>query len=300
MNSILPIFIIFVPAVLYAFGNVWESRAMNGIFKSVPATFFYASFSVMIFSIPILLMTGQLKAIPFEVFALVAIEASFGAATMVIFYHAIKIIYISVSQALFGAGAAVIPFLGMWIFGEYMNTASMLGFFIITISGILASIDNLSRPKLNRGFFLMILVVIFFYAHLLIEKEIVSRVGWANSAFYHELMFMIFIIMMLAVPKIKESVRENFEAYRNNLIPFLVYGLFGAIAMMSEHYVLGEVPIALKEGVAGTQPFFVLMFAWVLAKVGLGGAREGLSRRAVVKKVFFFAIMFAGLVMLLT
>ena len=299
MNAIIPIFIIFIPPILYAFCNVWESRAMNGVFKSVPVTYFYAIFSVMLFSIPILVMSGQLTVIPADMLALSAAEAVLSVISIIIYYHAIKLIDVSVSQALYGAGAAVIPFMGMWIFGEYMNAMELAGFFIIIISGIMSSIDDLKRPRLNRGFFLMILATAALYAHILIEKEVVETVGWANSAFYHELMFMLSAALIFMIPKYRAAITVNYSSYKKNLRPFLIYGLFGAIAMMTSHYVVGEVPIALKEGVGGTQPFFVLIFAYILARIGLPGAKEEFTRAKVVQKVVCFAAMFIGLLMLL-
>jgi len=253
----------------------------------------------MLFSIPATLMSGRLTLIPVDMLGLLALAVALSITSLVIYYHAIRLIDISVSQALFGAGAALIPFLGMWIFGEYISFVGISGFFLIVLSGVLTSVDNLKRPRLNKGFFLMILVVLTFYAHLLLEKEVVENIGWANVVFYHEIMFLVPLTFLLLVPKFRKPIIDNYPSFKANIIPFMIYGIFGAVALMTSQYVLGEVPIALKEGIESTQPFFVLMFAWILTKIGLSGAKEEFLRTQITKKMFFFALMLIGLIMLL-
>ena len=299
MNSIIPLFIIFIPPILLAFNNTWNSRAMNGMFQSVAATYFYANLSVMLFSVPLLLIFGNITFIPTDIFMLVLLEVGLSIIAIVTYYHAIRLVDASVSQALYGAGAAAIPFLAMWIWGENIGWIGILGFLLIIASGVAASVDNLKQPRLNRGFFMILAVAALFNMSLLLEKTVVSVVGWSNSAFYHELIFVAVMPIFLSIPGLRRAAVTSLPAYKKNFPLFMVYGLFGAIALMTSHYVIGEVPLALKEGIAGTQPFFIMVFAWIFARFGISGAKEEFSKKKIIQKSVFFLTMLIGLIMLL-
>ncbi|MDR1826178.1 MAG: hypothetical protein LBQ49_00625 [Rickettsiales bacterium] len=292
-----PIAIMFTQPLASAFCDVWCSRLMNNVFRGLIAPLFYAQVANLI-AFPLLFIFGLPSAVELTPLCLIALAVAMNLALMALYLYVLRLIDASVTQALWNLGSAAIPFAGAVIFKESLTYAAVAGFFMVLVSSIFVSMDDFKRPRLNKGFWLMMLVALLWSAWVLVNKAAVEMVGWFNTAFYYKMIMFLFIAGFFIWPRGREIARRDFPKFRRNIKPFAVYGLANNIGLFAGIFALGAMPLVLREGISGTQPFFVLMFAWMLSRIGLSGAKEDMRPISVVKKIVCFAMMLSGLVML--
>jgi len=293
----LPVLLTFVQPVFHAFCDVWNSRLMNKVFGGPIITLFFVQATLLVM-IPFLFFFGTPGSIGIEHAALIAGSLVIDIAFMSLYLHALKFIDVSVSQVLWNLGDATIPFLALALFGERISNAVLVGFFMLLAASVFLSADDFRRPRLGRGFWLIMLVAALYSAWLLLNKHIIGQIGWLNMTFYYRIGWVVAATLFFISAYGRKEVRSNWSAYKRNFKPFMLYAFFSNAAFFSQMFALGALPLAVKEGISSTQPFFVLAWAWIFARVGIGGAKEDMSAGSVVKKIICFTLMLIGVILL--
>lgn len=290
----------FLQPVCNSFCDAWCSRLINGVFRggTISPQFYTRLVGLIVF--PLLFVFGFPTVIGFTPIVLILAALILDFLFMAIYLHALKFIDASVSQALWNLGAVAIPFGGAILFGEAVTLAAALGFSMIVASSLLLDIKDFRRPRLSKGFWLMMLVSALFSAWVLLNKALVDMIGWFDTAFYYRLGVS---IVTMAVgffiwPNGRNLIKNDYPAFKKNFWPFIVYGLVGNVGFFAGVFAFGALPLVVREGISSTQPFFVLMFARFFLLVGLSGAKEDLKTISVIKKTVCFTTMLIGLVLL--
>ena len=287
----------FVQPVCHAFCDTWLSTLMNKMFKSRLSTMFYTQI-VTLAVLPLLFFFGMPTGIGFAPAALLALAIAMDVFLLLLYYYALKFVDASVSQALWNFGDAATPFMGMVLFGEYFSPYAAVGFLMIIAASIFVAVDDFKRPRLGKGFWLMLLVAFIFSGWVLLIKAITGEIGWVNAAFWNKIGMGAAAFLFLSFPRGRAVISADRPAFKRNIKPFAVYGLFSMLGSFSVMFALGALPLVVREGISGTQPFFVLIFAWLFARIGLGGAREDMKMMPVIKKIVCFTTMLVGLSLL--
>jgi len=125
----------FLPAAIYAAGNMWESHMSNGIFKSYKSSVFYGRLASLTF-LPLLFFIGDgVRTIAWAQFGIIVLMLAIWFVWYAFYFFALRRLDISVSQVVWVIGSATIPFFGALFFGEHVGAVALAGFFITTIAG---------------------------------------------------------------------------------------------------------------------------------------------------------------------
>jgi len=297
----LTIFLAFVQPIFHAFCDVMQSRLVNKVFTGPAVITLWFTQAVLFISVPLLLIFfGTPGSISLTYAALIALALVIDITFMSLYIYVMKIMDISISQAIWNLGGAAVPFLALAIFGERLSNGALLGFFMLVAAVTCLGIEDFKRPKLKfgKGFWLMIIVAALYESWLLLQKYIISQIGWLNMAFYYRLAWLSSVALFFISAYGRKEVLSNWKPFKKNLKHFSLYALASTAGFFSTMFALGALPLAVREGISTTQVFFVLAWAWVFSLLGICGAREDIRPASVVKKVICFSMMTIGLVLL--
>jgi len=68
---------------------------------------------------------------------------------------------------------------------------------------------------------------------------------------------------------------------------------------MTEVFAISELPVTMDKAIHASQPFFGLLFGVIMARVYGRDFGESADRRAILKKMIGFTIIFAGIMTVL-
>ncbi|MDR1027363.1 MAG: hypothetical protein LBL46_03025 [Rickettsiales bacterium] len=289
----------FLPPILFAVGNLWESQISNGVFKYWKSSKFYSAATNMLV-IPLLFLFGDGPRMAWS--AGIMLAAGYVAIQMCwswLYFYALRRIDVSTGQAVWSLGSAVVPVSAATLFGEAVGVGLALGFFLVLAASIIMCVDDFKRPRLGVGFFMMLAVSLMYYGGIMVGKQALQSMSWP-SFFFWILIAEFLVSMTFLIPKKwRAGIVGDFAQYKKNFAMFFGYEFmqFGLFAVFL--FLLATIPVVVKEGVANTQPLFNLAFACLLARFGLKGRiREDLARGAVLRKVVCIFAMIAGCMMM--
>jgi drug/metabolite transporter (DMT)-like permease len=285
----------FLPAAIYAVGNMWESHLSNGIFKSYKSSVFYGRLASLTF-LPLLFFIGDgVRTISWAQFAIIVLMLAIWFVWYAFYFFALRRIDVSVSQVVWVMGSATIPFFASLFFGEHVGAAALAGFFITTIAGGGLCID-FKKIRMTDGFWLMIVSVAGFYVNILIQKHLLLSMDWRTLMFYQETTGFALTALLFMIPAAaRRGVVGEYKNFMRNIWGFLGYEGLIFVAIAASLFLLAAIPITIKEGIGNTQPLFGLLTVWLLAKLGAKGAiKEDLGHTAMIKKIVCSAAIVFG------
>jgi uncharacterized membrane protein len=179
---------------------------------------------------------------------------------------------------------------------EILTPFQILGALIIIFSAVGLSINFREKIRFNKSiFWSMMLSAVLVSIGALLFKSVALQEGFWVSMFWQVLSSAVTGFSLFFFSKFRQ---EFFRIVKQGGVKFLSIGMFseslGIIGDLSISFATLLAPIALVQVVNGAQPFFIFLFGvlltWFFPKV----AKEDLSRKILMQKILFIAIMFAG------
>lgn len=217
-----------------------------------------------------------------------------------VFFRALHRIDTSVTNIAWGMLAVLLSVAGMILFGEAWSPWQSAGVALLFCGAALLSLWG--KHLDGGGFGLLLLLAALYFPFYLAQKAALVAGESVLVAFFWPLLGREILAgaMPLVIPAWR---REVIQVFRRQTAAFpLLNGIvvmlfFAGTFLTASAYASG--PLSLVSVIGNAQPFFVLLFAWVLwTWFRERAARELLTAQAVSVKIISFLVVFAGLALL--
>jgi drug/metabolite transporter (DMT)-like permease len=217
------------------------------------------------------------------------------------FFHVIDRLDISVTNAAWAVMAVFLSLTGFLFFGEHWSLIQAAGAGLI-LGGVCVLSFGPGDVSVMRTILLLAGLGLLSSPFYITQKAAFAAGQTFLPVFFWTLLGRetLACIVAFSVPRFRRRLLSRllgsgWSFYGLNALVTLLFigGIFGAAAA----YVTG--PLSLVGVLANTQPFFVILLAWLTAFLRPGrGPKELLSRQSVTRKVLSFGIVFLGLALL--
>ncbi|HLD18270.1 MAG TPA: EamA family transporter [Patescibacteria group bacterium] len=215
------------------------------------------------------------------------------------YYRALQEEDTSVVAALFALGKIFVPILAFLFVGERLEPLQYVGFFVIVAASVALSLRSWSDLHLNAALGFMLLVSFFLAWEAVGFKFLFEHgVGWGTAVAGQSVFAIAWVLLLLVVPGIRRGMTESWRSFRPAAPFFVVEEFLTFAGSAASTYAFFLVPITFVTSVGSFQPFFVLFYAIVFRKKLSGFFKEAIDRTSLVRKLFFFFVMFAGIVLM--
>ncbi len=220
-------------------------------------------------------------------------------------FEAVEDFEVSKVSATLGALQPILIFFISWaIFGcQELSKSAVFAFLLLIIGSMLISFDK--RPQLTSRYLKLIFFSAFFYAlDYVLLKLIYTNAHFLSAFVFKSLMLFVFVWIFMIK---KENRKIIFAAKRKSKkglmlrIIFLATQTIGAAANILQSFAISLVPIAflpIANSLKGLQFVFLFLLTALISVFFPKILKEGLSRRALARKLASIFIIVIGLAFL--
>lgn len=287
----------FVASALWAMANVLDSMVVKR-YPANPLTLMWCSGFWKLLILGVLPLMGDIRtnwAVP-----LLALGALFYVGG-ILYYHVLKHIDASITQASWAIEAILLSIAGFLIFHETWTAFQTLGALLIIGAVFLLTYWH-KHVSIVRTFLLLSLLALCFAPEEMLKKAAILAgeepfpvfywAMWGNAA------------LSFLAPALFRRFRRDAQEFlsRSNAVMHAAFASgnllsFLAFFLLALAYQSG--PLSLVSIASSGQPFFVILFAWITTQILPRYApRELLTAQSIGVKVLSFAIATAGLSLL--
>lgn len=292
-NYLVGIILAFFGPMLHAWSNIIDNHFSNKIFKRLEPMIFFSQV-VGLFFLPIIIFFDPPHFISIKAAGIILIIALIEVFYLFPYYYSLRHTDTSVVASLFSLGKLFIPLSAFLFINEKLSVNQYLGFFVLTLSSVILSVDFKKR-KLNRAFVLMFIVSILLSIESVLLKYLYQAgMSWGSSIFWLTTFQFLIGSCFFLNPK---NVKELPTAFRNIKSVgklFLLTEILSWIGVLTANYALYLIPVSVAKGISSTQPVFVLIYALLFAKFSPSMFKEYLGKDGVYKKVILFILTIIG------
>ncbi|PIT86407.1 MAG: hypothetical protein COU33_03375, partial [Candidatus Magasanikbacteria bacterium CG10_big_fil_rev_8_21_14_0_10_43_6] len=128
-------------------------------------------------------------------------------------------------------------------------------------------------------------------------KYVIIETDWITGFTYGTLFSLVFVMLVPLIPKYRRIIGTEFSSYRQGckLLIASEFLTFGANAIYI--YAMSLTAVSLVNAIDSFQPFFVLLYAFVVAKYIPEFFKENITPANILKKFLFFGCMVLGVLL---
>lgn len=290
------ILIAFLSPLLHGASCIVDSHISNNLFKNYTSIVFYNTL-INILVLPFLLCFAFPQALNWAVFPFVLGVAAIEVFYQIPYYSALRKIDTSVTVALFSLSKVFIPLLAWLIVDEKLNFGQYVGFSIIIISSLVLNIENPRKIKINKAFYLMLLVSFVLVLETVIYKKIMLQLNWISALFYTTLFSSIMAYCFLLILSRRRILCHDFGIYKKQIRYFLINEVFYQAGELPSVFALSLLPVMVSEGINATQPLFTLLIGVILTRFYVCEFKEDADKHHICKKLICFAFLILGVIL---
>ena len=283
--------------VLHAWGNILDNYFSNKIFTRLTTLIFIATSTDVIF-LPIVFLLDPPHLVSVSLVPVVIVIALIGVFNQYPYYWALRHEDTSVVVALFALGEIAVPILAFFLVGEHIAPIQYAGFFIVVFSSIVLTLD-VRKLRFNRAFFLMLFVSVLLALQLVLFKYLYTHgTSWGTATVWVWCVEFLLALFVVVLPHNIGHLKESVQKIWNYRGLFLFSEFLTWTGKAAGRYALFLLPATVLEGITGTQPLFVLIYALLFARMKPEFFKEALEVRDVSKKVVLFILIIAGVILI--
>lgn len=296
-NYFIGILVAFIEPILHAWANIIDNYFSNKLFQKIePLIFFSSIVGLCILPIIILIDPPHFLSLKFAIiiFAISLIEVLY----LFPYYYSLRHADTSVVAALFSLGKLFVPLFAYLLINEKLSSHQYVGFLILTLSGIILSVD-FKKMTLNKAFILMAIVsVLLAIQSVLLKYVYQAGMSWGSSIFWMTLFQFLIASCLFFQPKNFNELSSSIAKIRSAGKLLLLMELLSYGGTLGSSYALYLIPVSIAKGVASTQPVFVLIYALLFAKFAPKLFKEYLGKDGIIKKIILFILTIIGVWMI--
>lgn len=287
----------FTSPILHAWANILDNHLSNKLFAKIEPLIFFSSIIGMCI-LPIIIFISPPHFISIKFAGIIFIVSLIEVVYLFPYYYALRHADTSIVASLFSLGKLFVPILAYLFISEKLSLHQYIGFFILTLSGIILSID-FKKMALNKAFVLMSVVSIILAVQSILLKYVYEAgMGYGTSIFWMTL-FQFFIAFCLIIkPGNFRELLKSKNQIRSAGKLLLLMEVLSYVGSLGSYYALFLIPVTIAKGIGSTQPLFVLIYALIFSKFYPNFFREYLGKDGVLKKVTLFVLTIVGMLLI--
>lgn len=291
------ILIAFFSPFLEAVSTLLEGFLSNRIFKRQTTIIFYISLMNAVF-VPLVMFFGFPSLPTKQTIWLYILLGIIDFSWLYPYFSALKVIDTSIVAALFSLGQVTVPILSFFMLGEILNLHQYIGFMIIIMSAVALSLKTSKIPKLNKAFWYMVLVSILLSFRIVLIKYIVNiDKNWINIVIFPNLVSGVLPFSFLFVKKYRKDIIKNFPPYLHKFKFFALNEFICFLGMACSVFGLSKLSPVYTSSIEATQPIFLLTISGLLFYFYNISLKEKITYQVLLKKLYCFASILLGVML---
>jgi len=286
----------FISPATHSLSNIFDAYIVGNLFKKVATSIFFSNIT-NIFGLLILLATGQVYLPAQQTLLFAALAGIIGVAYLFPYYAALRETDTSVVAALFSLERVFIPVWAYLFIGEVVEPIQYAGLGIIIVTTVILNLQDPKKIKLNKAFWLMLLSAVILSFQGVLYKKVLQDTNWTSAAFWCFFIAFVVRLAMILFKTMRQDIVADFPRYKANFGKFCLISVTDQLGTLAPIYALSIIPVLVETSISATQPIFVVIYGFILAKLFGDRFKENLNRKDIIRKLICFTIIGIGVVL---
>lgn len=284
--------------VFHAFSTMIDSRLSNYEFKRISTIIFFFSFISILF-LPTYLFFGKIPAFDVNMLPYILFCGFINIFYLFPYYNAIKKIDTSIINSMFALGYIFIPIFAYILLNNTFSINQIIGCAIILVFNVILNLERKIKITLNIAFFFMLFTVFLLSMSSVVEKQALNSFDWVGVAFYSSVVSILISFIFILFRKNRNDIIESFPKFKKNFHLFFFDELFTFIGNIAGTYALSHLAVIQIKAINSSQPFFVLLYSFLLSLLFNIKFKEKYDKKSLIKKIFCFCAIILGIIMVI-
>lgn len=290
------ILVAFISPASHSLSNIFDAYITGNLFKKISTTIFYANITNAL-GFLVLLLIGPVHFLPLSIVPYAILIGLINVGYLFPYYSALRCTDTSIVTAMFSLDKIFIPFWAYLIVGEVMNTSQYTGLAIIILFSLILNIDKSTKIKINKGFWLMLLVAVMLSFEGTLYKRLLQESDWISAAFWCSVLTFVLRWGILFIKPMRQDIIQSFPKYKANFSKFCFIEIFDQLGNFGPIFALSILPVMVEAGINSTQPIFVAIYCYILTKLFDNKFKESFCSGEIVKKIICFIFIGIGVIL---
>ena len=286
----------FISPATHSLSNIFDAYIVGNLFKKVSTSIFFSNIT-NILGLIVLLMMGEVHLLSASTFFIAVLAGFVSVAYLFPYYAALRETDTSVVAALFSLERVFVPVWAYLFIGEVVKPSQYIGLGIIVTATVLLNLQNPKKIKLNKAFWLMLLSAVILSFEGVLYKRVLQDTDWLSAAFWCFFIAFVIRLAMVLFKSFRQEIVAEFPKYKANFGKFCLIAVTDQLGTLAPIYALSIVPVLVETSVSSTQPIFVVLYGFILAKFFGNKFKEDLSRKDIIRKMIFFTVIGIGVML---
>ncbi len=283
----------FISPASHSLSNIFDAYITGNLFKKISTTIFYANITNA-FGFLALMLLGPIHMLPINAVPFALLIGLINIGYLFPYYAALRSTDTSIVAAMFSLDKIFVPFWAYLIVGELMTSSQYIGLGIIILFSLILNLEEPKKMKINKGFWLMLLVAIMLSFEGVFYKRLLQETDWISAAFWCSVLTFTIRLGIIFIKPMRHDIVKNFPKYKANFSKFCFIEIFDQLGNFGPIFALSIIPILVEASINSTQPVFVTVYGFILAKLFGNKFKENLSRKEFIKKLICFIFIGVG------
>lgn len=284
--------------VFHAFSTMIDSRLSNYEFKRISTIIFFFSFISILF-LPTYLFFGKIPAFDIHMLPYILFCGFINIFYLFPYYNAIKKIDTSIINSMFALGYIFIPIFAYILLNNTFSINQIIGCAIILVFNVILNLERKIKITLNIAFFFMLFTVFLLSMSSVVEKQALNSFDWVGVAFYSSVVSILISFIFILFRKNRNDIIESFPKFKKNFHLFFFDELFTFIGNIAGTYALSHLAVIQIKAINSSQPFFVLLYSFLLSLLFNIKFKEKYDKKSLIKKIICFCAIILGIIMVI-
>lgn len=293
--------IAFIGPICYGLANVLDNYLSNRLFRNPATLVFYSSLFNVAF-LPFIFLIQWPTMVSLRTFPALFGLGLMGVLYLYPYYRALQLGDTSIISSFFALGKIFVPILAFFLLNEVLTLRQYVGFFLVVMGGAFLSYERRQgRITFNSAFWYMALASLAVTFDGILYKYLYEQgVNW-STALGGSYLVAFFLGLLFFIPRgTRRDISAHAATFRHTLPLFGFEELLTFIAVAATAYAFFLAPVSLVKSIDAFSPFFALLYAVLFAKSLPRIFKERVERGIIMKKVSLFAVMVAGIVLIVS
>jgi len=283
----------FISPASHSLSNIFDAYITGHLFKKISTTIFYSNLTNALGFLALLLI-GPIHMLPANALPFAFLIGAINIGYLFPYYAALRSTDTSIVAAMFSFDKVFIPFWAYLIVGEYMRPSQYIGLAIIILFSLILNIEDPKKIKINKGFWLMLLVAVLLSFEGVFYKRLMQETDWISAAFWCSILTFTLRLGIIFIKPVHRDIITDFPKYKANFSKFCFIEIFDQLGNFSPIFALSIIPVLVEAGISSTQPIFVAIYGFILTKLFGNKFKEQLTRKEMIKKLICFIFIGIG------
>jgi|SRR3989344_1254232 len=288
----------FLSSGLYAVAEVFDNFLANKEFRHPFTLTFFTSLFNFIF-VPILFIFQPPEMPPLHTLPIFALLGLVGVGYLYPYYKGLKVDDTSVVISFFAIGRIFIPILAFLVIGEILHFMQYVGIFLIIVSVVALGLHHRrTQFKMSKAVWYITWAAFFIAIEgICLKLLFVNGVSVSTAIGGESIIGLLFGMSLLFVPKIRKDIIASTPLFIKLSPLFLIEELFTFLGLATEGYAISLASVSVVKGITTASPFFLLIYAWLGARIFPALFKENLHRKKVMRKLLLFLLLTIGILL---